>query len=101
MANSGVRRDIVPILKVEDSKGEVLFEVEENPGTRVIDEKEAYLVNWMICDLGCFNYKYGNQYYNIGVNKLCGKTGTTDGPRDLLAFMYNQNIVVGVWTGNN
>ncbi|HRY22179.1 MAG TPA: transglycosylase domain-containing protein, partial [Candidatus Dojkabacteria bacterium] len=101
LANSGVRRDIVSILKVEDSKGEVLFEVEENPGTRVIDEKEAYLVNWMICDLGGFNDKYGNQYYNIGGNKLCGKTGTTDGPRDLLAFMYNQNIVVGVWTGNN
>lgn len=101
LANSGVRKDIVPILKVEDARGEVLFEAEENPGTRVIDEKEAYLVNWMICDLGGFNDKYGNQYYNIAGNKLCGKTGTTDGPRDLLAFMYNQNIVVGVWTGNN
>jgi membrane peptidoglycan carboxypeptidase len=101
LANSGVRKDIVPILKVEDSRGEVLFEVEENPGTRVIDEKEAYLVNWMICDLGGFGDKYGNQYYNVAGNKLCGKTGTTDGPRDLLAFLYNQNIVVGVWTGNN
>jgi hypothetical protein len=101
LASGGVRRDLVPILKVEDSQGEVLFEAEENPGTRVIDEKEAYLVNWMICDLGGFNDKYGNQYYNVAGNKLCGKTGTTDGPRDLLAFVYNQNIVVGVWTGNN
>jgi|GEM_PF-456589 len=101
LANGGVRRDLVPILKVEDSRGEVLFEAKENPGTRVIDEKEAYLVNWMVCDLGGFNDKYGNQYYNIAGNKLCGKTGTTDGPRDLLAFMYNQNIVIGVWTGNN
>ena len=101
LANSGVRKDIVPILKVEDSKGEILFEAEENSGTRVIDEKEAYLINWMICDLGGFGDKYGNQYYNVGGNKLCGKTGTTDGPRDLLAFLYNQNIVVGVWTGNN
>ena len=32
---------------------------------------------------------------------MCGKTGTTDGPRDLLAILYNQNIVVGVWNGNN
>jgi penicillin-binding protein 1C len=101
LANSGVRNDLTPILKVEDSKGEVLMEAEENTGTRVIDEKEAYLVNWMICDLGGFNDKYGNQNYFIGNNKLCGKTGTTDGPRDLLAFLYNQNIVVGVWTGNN
>ena len=101
LANSGVRKDIVPILKVEDSKGEVLFEAEENPGTRVIDEKEAYLVNWMICDLGGFGDRLGSHYYNVAGNKLCGKTGTTDGPRDLLAFMYNQNIVVGIWTGNN
>ncbi len=101
LANSGVRNEIQPILKVEDSKGEVLMEAEENTGTRVIDEKEAYLINWMICDLGGFNDKYGNQHYFIGQNKLCGKTGTTDGPRDLLAFLYNQNIVVGVWTGNN
>jgi len=101
LANSGIRNDITSILKVEDSKGEVLMEVEEETGTRVIDEKEAYLVNWMICDLAGFNDRYGNQYYYIGQNKLCGKTGTTDGPRDLLAFLYNQNIAVGVWTGNN
>jgi penicillin-binding protein 1C len=101
LANSGIRNDITPILKVEDSRGEVLMEAQESAGTRVIDEKEAYLVNWMICDLAGFNDRYGNQYYYIGQNKLCGKTGTTDGPRDLLAFLYNQNIVVGVWTGNN
>lgn len=101
LANSGIRNEIQPILKVEDSKGEVLMEIEESPGTRVVDEKEAYLINWMICDLAGFNDRYGNQYFYIGQNKLCGKTGTTDGPRDLLAFLYNQNIVVGVWTGNN
>lgn len=101
LANSGVRNDIVAILKVEDSKGEVLFEAEENTGKRVFDEKEMYLINWMICDLAGFNDRYGNQYYYIGKSKLCGKTGTTDGPRDLLAFLYNENLAVGVWTGNN
>jgi membrane peptidoglycan carboxypeptidase len=101
LANSGVRNDITPILKVEDSKGEILLEAEEDSGKRVFDEKEAYLVNWMICDLAGFNDRYGNQYYYIGNSKLCGKTGTTDGPRDLLAFLYNQNLVVGAWTGNN
>lgn len=101
LANSGVRNDITPVLKVEDSKGEVLMEAKEDTGKRVFDEKDIYLINWMICDLAGFNDRYGNQYYYIGENKLCGKTGTTDGPRDLLAFLYNQNLVVGVWTGNN
>jgi membrane peptidoglycan carboxypeptidase len=101
LANSGVRNDITPILKVENFKGDVLFEAKEDTGKRVFDEKEMYLINWMICDLAGFNDRYGNQYYYIGQSKLCGKTGTTDGPRDLLAFLYNQNIAVGVWAGNN
>ncbi len=101
LANSGVKNDITAILKVEDYKGEVIKEVKEEEGQRVIDEKEAYLVNWMICDLAGFNDRYGNQYYYIGKSKLCGKTGTTDGPKDLLAFLYNENLTVGVWTGNN
>jgi penicillin-binding protein 1C len=101
LANNGIMNDISPILEVKDSKGEVIMEAEENTSRRVIDEKEAYLVNWMICDLGGFGDKYGNQHYLIGQNKMCGKTGTTDGPKDLLAVLYNQNIVVGVWNGNN
>jgi membrane peptidoglycan carboxypeptidase len=101
LANGGVRNDLTPILKVEDSKGEVLMEAEENTGKRVFDEKDVYLVNWMICDLANFRDRAANQYYYIGDTKLCGKTGTTDGPRDLLAFQYNENLVVGVWTGNN
>ena len=101
LANSGVRHDSVAILKVEDSKGKVLKEFKESEGQRVIDEKEAYVVNWMICDMNGFNDRYANRSFYIGKNKLCGKTGTTDGPKDLLAFQYNQSLVVGVWNGNN
>lgn len=101
LANQGIRNDITAILKVENSRGEVLMETEENTGKRVFDEKEVYLVNWMICDLAGFNDRVSNQYYYAGNSKLCGKTGTTDGPRDLLAFLYNENLAVGVWTGNN
>ena len=101
LANSGIRHDSVAILKVEDSKGEVLKEFKESEGQRVIDEKEAYAVNWMICDMNGFNDRYANRSFYIGKNKLCGKTGTTDGPKDLLAFQYNQSLVVGVWNGNN
>lgn len=101
LANGGVKHDLVSILKVENSKGEVLKEYKDNEGKRVIDEKEAYLVNWMICDLQNFNDKPDNRYYTVKGKKLCGKTGTTNGPKDLLTFLYNQSIVVGVWNGNN
>ncbi|NMC08989.1 hypothetical protein GYA44_01510, partial [Candidatus Microgenomates bacterium] len=79
----------------------VLFERKQPEGKRVVDEKEAYLVNWMICDLNGFNDRLGNAYYYIGNKKLCGKTGTTDDAKDLTAFLYHQNLVVGVWSGNN
>jgi len=101
LANGGLRNDPSPILKVETSSGEVLFERKQPEGKRVVDEKEAYLVNWMICDLNGFNDRLGNAYYYIGNKKLCGKTGTTDDAKDLTAFLYHQNLVVGVWSGNN
>lgn len=101
LANSGVKHDPVSILKVENSKGEVLKEYKESEGQRVIDEKEAYLVNWMICDLQGFGDRVDSKYFNIKGKKVCGKTGTTNGPRDLIAFLYNQSLVVGVWNGNN
>ncbi len=101
LANSGLRNDPSPILKVETADGEVLMEREEPVGKRVFDEKEIYLVNWMICDLNGFNDRLGNAYFYIGGKKLCGKTGTTDDAKDLTAFLYHQNLVVGVWSGNN
>jgi len=101
LANGGLRNDPSPILKVETSTGEVLMEREDPVGKRVFDEKEVYLVNWMICDLNGFNDRLGNAYYYIGNKKLCGKTGTTDDAKDLTAFLYHQSLVVGVWSGNN
>ncbi len=101
LANSGIRHDTTAILKVEDPKGKVLKEYKESEGQRVIDEKEVYVVNWMICDLNGFNDRYANNSFYINGKKLCGKTGTSDGPKDLLAFQYNQSLVVAAWNGNN
>ncbi|MFH1547264.1 MAG: transglycosylase domain-containing protein, partial [bacterium] len=99
-AQNGVKHDTVTILKVEDSKGEKLFEWEDEGGTRVWDEKEIYLLNWALCDLAGQGRIFP-QYYRTTNQVLCGKTGTTDGPRDLTAILYYPNLVVGVWTGNN
>lgn len=101
LANGGTKYDTVAILKVEDSNGEVLEEFKEANGTRVYKESEIYLVNWMLCDLGNFNDRPDNGYYTINGKRICGKTGTTDGPKDLTTILYYQNLVVAVWNGNN
>ncbi|MBP5204442.1 transglycosylase domain-containing protein [bacterium] len=101
LANGGVQYPLTSVLKITNSSGEVIYEVEESEGTRVIDEKEAYLVNWMACDLQGYNDKSENSYFYVNGHKMCGKTGTTDGPKDLVGVLYNQSIVVISWNGNN
>jgi len=100
-ANEGIKNPTVTILKVEDSKGNVLEEAKIGEGTRVVDEKEIYLLNYVLCDLGGFGDRLGVSYSKVNGKNLCFKTGTTDGPRDLTTMMYHKNLVVGVWTGNN
>jgi membrane peptidoglycan carboxypeptidase len=100
-ATGGIKRDIVSILKVEDSKGNVIKEAGDNEGKRVFDEKDVYLLNWMLCDLGGMDDRPNNAKYKIGGKRVCAKTGTTDGPKDLTTVMYHKNLVVGVWNGNN
>lgn len=101
LATGGVKHDDVAILKVEDSDGNVLEEYKDDEGTRVFNEKEIYLVNWMLCDLGNFNDRPNNAYYKILGQKVCGKTGTSNGPKDLLTVLYDKSLVVAVWNGNN
>lgn len=101
-ATGGIKRPVASILEVLDANGEILYEYEETPGERVFAEREIYALNWILCDLGGFGDQPQNHHYLInGRRVLCGKTGTTDGPRDLTSIIYHRNLVVGVWAGNN
>jgi membrane peptidoglycan carboxypeptidase len=100
-ANEGVKPETTPILKVETSSGEVLYEKEEPTTQRVFDEKEIYALNYMLCDLGGHGDRIGGNRYNVQGKHVCYKTGTTNGPKDVLTVMYHPNLVVGVWGGNN
>ncbi len=101
LANGGTKYDVSPILKVEDSNGNVLEELKTVEGKRVYAEKDIYMINWMLCDLGGFGDRPDTGYYTVNGKKICGKTGTTDGPKDLTTILYHQNLVVSVWNGNN
>ncbi len=100
-ANEGVKNDTVVILKVEDSKGKIIKEAVIGEGTRVVDEKEVYLLNYILCDLGGHGDRIGIGQSRVKGTNVCFKTGTTDGPKDLTTMMYHKNLVVGVWAGNN
>lgn len=101
-ATGGIKRNATGILKVENSKGEVLEEYKQTEGERVFDEKDVYLLNWVLCDLGGFgDQPFAYQYNLNGRRAICGKTGTTNGPKDLVSIQYHKNLVVAIWAGNN
>lgn len=101
-ANGGIKKDYRSILEIKDSGGNVVLAKKENKGKRVWDEKEVYMLNWILCDLGGFGDQPMKENYNLnGKRTFCGKTGTTNGPRDLTSMMYTKSLVVGFWAGNN
>jgi len=100
-ANNGVYHEPTSILKIEDYKGTEIYknDVKETE-KRIFTEQEMWLQNWTLCNMND-GQKLAKGFYTASGQKLCGKTGTTDGPVDLVAILYYPKLVVGVWTGNN
>ena len=102
LANDGVRHDTVPILKIEDSEGEVLFEWEEAPGERVIDSNVVATITNVLADDPARQYAFGGgSNLQMGSRPVAAKTGTTNDYRDGWTLGYTPSIAVGVWGGNN
>ena len=100
-ANLGYKVNPYFIKKVEDSKGNVLYENKEEK-QEVLNSSLTYILNEML------TYTYNKNFidYNYPTlisllpnitHKYSIKSGTTD--TDLLIMGYNKNAVLGVWTG--
>ena len=100
-ANQGYKINPHFIKKVEDSKGNILYENKEEK-IEVLNSSLTYILNEML------TYTYNKNFidYNYPTlisllpnitHKYAIKSGTTD--TDLLIMGYNKNAVLGVWTG--
>ncbi|MEC7414107.1 MAG: penicillin-binding transpeptidase domain-containing protein, partial [Pseudomonadota bacterium] len=67
------------------------------PATRVIDERNAFIVDSMLKDV--IKRGTGRRARSIGRNDLGGKTGTTNDAEDTWFNGYNKNLVTSVWVG--
>ncbi len=100
-ANSGLKVEPVSILKVTNQTGNVLFEHRPVEGRRVISEEEAFLINNMLSDNNARIMAFGaNSLLNTG-KPVAVKTGTTNDLKDNWTIGWSQDLVVGVWVGNN
>ncbi|QQS39170.1 penicillin-binding protein [Candidatus Woesebacteria bacterium] len=104
-ANRGIKQELYAISKVENYKGELLYEVnpDEFDKGRVIDQGVAFIISHILQDNGARSAAFGSSsLLNVkGFPKVSVKTGTTNDLRDNWTVGYTGDAVVVVWVGNN
>lgn len=101
-ANEGIRQDLVPVLKVEDSKGRVLEEFKQKAGKRILSKEVSFQISSMISDNSARTAAFGpSSLLNIKGKTVAVKTGTTDDKRDNWTIGYTPSYLVATWVGNN
>jgi 1A family penicillin-binding protein len=100
-ARDGKYHQPTGILKVEDAKGNLLEQYEENE-RQAIPAQVAYLITNVLSDNAARAYVFGeNSALQLGNRPVAAKTGTTNDSRDAWTMGYTPSLVVGVWAGNN
>lgn len=113
-ANSGIRKDLVSILKVTDKNGKILFENKDPnlnhdipsqlllQGARVVSPETAFLISHILLDNNARQDAFGPaSSLSIPGHAVSVKTGTTDDLRDNWTIGYTPQYLVATWVGNN
>ena len=107
-ANNGKYVPATPILKITDSNGNVLHELDR---TKSLDEAEqvlkaeyAYQVTSILTDNDARGLVFGrgNLFENTAERlgrPVAAKSGTTDNWKDIWTLGYTTGLAVGVWSG--
>lgn len=119
-ANTGIKRDLVSILKVEDKNGKILEEFKDPnfvldirdsigypsslliSGPRVLSDETSFLISHILLDNNARSQMFGESSLLVIPNKAVSvKTGTTDDKRDNWTIGFTPNFLAVVWVGNN
>ena len=100
-ANMGYKVEGHLIKKIEDSKGNILYEYKDEK-VNILNESLVFILNEMLTytyDKDFINYNYPTLISLAPrmTNKYAIKSGTTN--TDMWIIGYNKNAVLGVWTG--
>ena len=100
-AREGVVHPISPVLKIENSQGEVIEEYQKRE-RRVLKSGVARMINSILSDNQARAYTYGlDNWLTLENRPVAAKTGTTNSYRDAWTIGYTPSLVTGVWVGNN
>ena len=114
LANGGIRKDLVAILKIVDKNGAVLASFDDPnlnkpipsqlllKGPRVVSNETAFLMSHILLDNNARQDAFGPSSSLVIPGKAVSvKTGTTDDLRDNWTIGYTPLALVAVWVGNN
>lgn len=103
-SDNGTYHQPTSILKVEDSKGKVLYEYKpEDNKFQAVDPQVAYEISNILDDDQARQMIFGsNNALDFGENyHVAVKTGTTQEFHDAWTIGYSTKIATAVWVGNN
>ncbi|WHY97548.1 transglycosylase domain-containing protein [Peribacillus simplex] len=101
LANGGKKVKPVFIKKVENQKGEVIFDENEKP-EQILDKDKAFVMTQMLTGvfdetLNGYTKVTGSTISSQLTRPYAGKSGST--PTDSWMIGYTPGLVAGVWTG--
>ena len=98
-ANDGVRNPYRSVLKVTDSRGNVLEEATTSP-SQVLAPEIARQISDILSDPAVRMQSLAQIADSVG-RQVAIKTGTTNDFRDVWILGYTPSLVVGAWAGKN
>ncbi|MGH2562372.1 MAG: transglycosylase domain-containing protein [Thermomicrobiales bacterium] len=108
LANNGAYVPANPILKITDSQGNVLYDIEKDPNVtnpeQALRAEYAYQITSILTDnearamIFTENNLFGDTQQTLG-RPTAAKSGTSDGWKDIWTMGYTTDVAIGVWTG--
>ena len=110
IANEGKHVDIHPIIKITDSSGHVLYDLNQQQiakdSQQVVEPAHAYQLTSILTDNQARSLvftpsnTFGDTQNELG-RPTAAKSGTTENWKDLWTMGYTSDVVVGVWVGTS
>lgn len=102
LANQGQRPQLNSVLKITDSRGNVIYDAAANklPAVNAIDPRIAFIITDILDDDKARIPAMGRGNALELPFPAAAKTGTTTDFRDAWTIGYTPGVVVGVWLGN-
>jgi membrane peptidoglycan carboxypeptidase len=110
LANNGTYVPAHPILKITDSQGNVLFDLDQEQvkkdSEQAVDPGNAFQVTSILTDSEAREMVFGSDNLFTNTAQSLGrptaaKSGTTENWRDLWTMGYTTDVTIGVWVGRS